>query len=69
MRWVSGEPVADGVEVDAAEFISVAEFMQREELSSVYIAILEKALRRSGRLQEIRASPMTSDIHLNLAYL
>lgn len=69
LNWVSGEPVPDGVETDAAEFVSLYEFRKREELSSVYVAILEKALSTQECLHEISSLTNRPDTHLNNAFV
>ncbi len=69
MAGVANESKPDNVEVDAAEFVSLEVFRQRETLSSVYVSMLEKALSGKECLREVHSSLKRPDIHLNVAYL
>ncbi|HZY94114.1 MAG TPA: pyridoxamine 5'-phosphate oxidase family protein [Candidatus Bathyarchaeia archaeon] len=71
--WIAGQPVPDGVQADATEFLSLNDFRKRagqfSPLSQGYIAILEKALNGRDCLQERRSSQKLPESGLNIAYV
>jgi ADP-ribose pyrophosphatase YjhB (NUDIX family) len=72
-RWVAGRPTADGVQADAAEFMTLDEFKEKaalfSPLSLPYSSVLEKALSANECLQEIGSSQRLPETALNIAYL